>query len=113
MTSTTVTSSTMTPTPASTLTSTGGAEGSEADPNLSGSLTAALDRFEAAPHDSIMGSRQVINMLLDLWADTQAEGPEVARPVEQLLTRLVTRQYTTPAELDAMTDEIRLVAAHR
>ncbi len=103
----------MAPTPAPTLTLTGATDTSGASPNLSGPLAAALDRFEAKPRDSIMGSRRVIDPLLDLWADTQAEGPEVAGPVERLLTRLVARQYTTPAELDAMTDEIRLAAAHR
>lgn len=107
----------MAPTPVSTVTVTGEASaGTSASGRPStppGPLATALERFETAGRDSIMGSRQVINALLDLWADARAEGPEVAEPVERLLTRLVARQYTTPAELDVMTDAVRLAAAHR
>jgi hypothetical protein len=65
-------------------------------------LEVAIDRFLAAHVDTIVPAGRAVNDLLDVWAAAQTVSAEAAAPVERLLTALVSRDYTTPAELAAV-----------
>ena len=75
---------------------------------------AFLDRAIAAldPYlrEGIIPSRQVIDPLLDVWSAAQSVDPDVARPVEELLTVLISRTTTTPAELVGTLDQVQIAA---
>jgi hypothetical protein len=60
--------------------------------------------------DSIVPTGYLINPLLDVWSAAHAIGPTVARPVEELLTVFISRSTTTPAELVATFDLVRIAA---
>jgi hypothetical protein len=55
-----------------------------------------------------MSAAQIINPLLDVWSAAQSIHPSVARPVEDLLTALVSGSATTRQELLAVLDEVRI-----
>ena len=75
---------------------------------------AFLDRAIAAldPYlrEGIIPSRQVIDPLLDVWSAARSVDPDVARPVEELLTVLISRTTTTPAELVGTLDHVQIAA---
>ena len=52
----------------------------------------------------------LINPLLEVWEAANAVHPAVARPVEEFLTVLIHRTTVTPAEVNAMVDEVRVLA---
>ena len=52
----------------------------------------------------------LINPMLGLWEAANAIHPAVARPVEEFLTMLIHRTTVAPAEVNAVLDEIRVLA---
>jgi len=52
----------------------------------------------------------VINPLLEVWEAASAIHPAVARPVEGFLTALIHRTTVTPTEINAVADEVRVLA---
>jgi hypothetical protein len=69
-----------------------------------------MTALEPYMRETIIPAAQVINLLLDVWSAAQSIHPSVALPVEGLLTILVRRSATTPSELAATLDEIRIAA---
>ncbi len=52
----------------------------------------------------------LINPMLEVWEAANAVHAAVARPVEELLTVLIHRTTVTPAEVEAVVDEVRVLA---
>jgi hypothetical protein len=73
-------------------------------------LEEALAAIQPYMREQIIPAAQVINSLLDVWGAAQSIHASVARPVEDLLTALVSRSATTPSELVATLNEVGLVA---
>ena len=69
-------------------------------------LQQAVETFRAAHRDATMSAHQLINPLLDLWSLASAVDHTAAAPIAALLTALVDRSLTTPAELGGCMDEI-------
>jgi hypothetical protein len=70
----------------------------------------AIAAFEPYMRESLIPAGQLINPLLDVWSVARSIHPSVARPVEELLTSLVSRSATTPGELVATLDNVRIAA---
>ena len=70
-------------------------------------LLASVEEFLAAHSDTVISASRTINPLLVLWELAVLVDPSVAAPVEMLLTVLVHRELTTPAELAHTAAEIR------
>jgi hypothetical protein len=75
-----------------------------------GSLDAAIAALTPYLQERIIPSGQVINPLLDVWTAAESVDPSVARPVEELLTALISRTTTTPSELVAALDTVQIAA---
>jgi hypothetical protein len=80
----------------------------DADEAAVGSLESAVAALNPYMQERIIPSRQIINPLLDVWSAAQSVDPSAARPLEELLTVLISRTTTTPAELVAALDEMRI-----
>jgi hypothetical protein len=52
----------------------------------------------------------LINPMLGLWEAANTIHPAVARPVEEILTMLIHRTTVAPAEVNAVLDELRVLA---
>jgi hypothetical protein len=74
------------------------------------SLDETVAALEPYLRDRIIPTGMVINPLLDVWGAAQSMDASVARPIEELLTVLVSRSATTPGELVAALDEVRVGA---
>jgi hypothetical protein len=74
-------------------------------------LRGALGRFRAAHAEPMLSAHQMINPLLDLWGLAAAVGDRAPAPIEAMLTALVGRCLTTPAELGACLDEVEAIVA--
>ncbi len=57
-----------------------------------------------------IATTSLINPMLEVWEAAHAIHPAVARPVEEFLTTLIHRTTVTPAEINAMADEVRVLA---
>jgi hypothetical protein len=58
-----------------------------------------IDTTERMLHDSIIPAGAVADVLLDLWSTVHDVDHAAAVPLEELMTTLVRRSYTTPTEL--------------
>jgi hypothetical protein len=74
------------------------------------SIDEAVAALEPYLREKTIPTGLVINPLLDLWGVLQSIDASVARPIEGLLTVLVSRSVTTPGELVAALDEVRVAA---
>ena len=57
-----------------------------------------------------IATTSLINPMLEVWEAANAIHPAVARPVEEFLTVLIHRTTVTPAEADAVADQVRGLA---
>jgi hypothetical protein len=57
-----------------------------------------------------IATTSLINPMLGVWEAANAIHPAVARPVEKLLTMLIHRTTVTPADINAVVDEVRVLA---
>ena len=73
-------------------------------------LDQAVTALESYLREKIIPAAQVINPLLDVWSAAKSVDPSVALPVEELLTTLVSRSATTPSEVLAALDDVRIAA---
>jgi hypothetical protein len=73
-------------------------------------LDQAVAALESHLREKIIPAAQVINPLLDVWSAAKNIHCSVALPVEDLLTTLVSRSATTPSELLAALDDVRITA---
>jgi hypothetical protein len=74
------------------------------------SLDRAVETLEPYLQEQVIPTGLVINPLLDVWGAAQSIDASVAQPIEELLTALICRSATTPAELVAVLDEMRIAA---
>jgi hypothetical protein len=77
-------------------------------PSTALALDQAVAALESYLREKIILAGHVINPLLDVWSAAESIHPSVALPVEDLLTRLVSRSATTPAELLAALNDLRI-----
>lgn len=68
----------------------------------------AVAALEPYMHENVIPTGYVINPLLDVWSAASSLGPDVTRPIEELLRALVSRNTTNPRELVAALDELRI-----
>jgi hypothetical protein len=80
------------------------------DDEAIGSLESAIAALGPYLRERNIPSGQVINPLLDVWTLARRVNPGVARPVEELLTALISRTTTTSAELVTALDEVQIAA---
>ena len=73
-------------------------------------LDDAVAALEPYMREKMIPTGRVINPLLDVWSVARGIHPTVALPVEGLLTALISRSATTPPELVAALDEVRIAA---
>jgi hypothetical protein len=59
----------------------------------------AVDETERRLNDSIVPAGRAVDILLDLWSIVHDVDRVAAVPLEELMTTLVRRSYTTPTEL--------------
>jgi hypothetical protein len=71
-------------------------------------LTIELDELQKKFAGNVHSVSRVINPLLSAWSLAHEIDPEVARPLEALLTSLSHRVLTTEGELASAIDEVRL-----
>jgi hypothetical protein len=83
----------------------------DVSPATDRALDEAIAALESYLREKIIPAAQVINPLLDVWSAAKSIDPSVALPVEDLLTTLVSRSATTPSELLAALDDVRIAAA--
>lgn len=76
-------------------------------------LTAALDDLSSKFAGNVSSVSRVINPLLNVWSLAHEIDPEVARPLEGLLSALAHRVLTTQTELGTAIDAVRLALATR
>jgi hypothetical protein len=82
----------------------------DVSPATDGALDEVIAPLESYLREKIIPAAQVINPLLDVWSAAKSIDPSVALPVEELLTTLVSRLATTPSELLAALDDVRVAA---
>ena len=82
----------------------------DVSPATDGALDQAIAALESYLRERIIPAAQVINPLLDVWSAAKNIHPSVALPVEDLLTTLVSRSATTPSEVLAALDDVRIAA---
>ena len=82
----------------------------DVSPATDGALDDAIAAVESYLREKIIPAAQVINPLLDVWSAAKNIHPSVALPVEDLLTTLVSRSATTPSEVLAALDDVRIAA---
>ncbi|HVB07205.1 MAG TPA: hypothetical protein VNF07_13255 [Acidimicrobiales bacterium] len=77
-------------------------------------LTTALDDLTKKFAGNVTSVSRIINPLLNVWSEAHAIDPEIAEPLEGLLTALAHRVLTTDSELATAVDEVRLrLARHQ
>jgi hypothetical protein len=74
------------------------------------SVDEAIAGLDPYLREKIIPTGVVINPLLDVWSAAQSIDANVARPIEELLTVLVSRSATTPGELVAALDRVQIAA---
>jgi hypothetical protein len=82
----------------------------DVSPPTDGALDQAVASLESCLREKIIPAAQVINPLLDVWSAAESVHPSVALPVEELLTTVVSRSATTPSEMLATLDDLRIAA---
>jgi hypothetical protein len=70
----------------------------------------AIAALEPYMRENFIPAGQVINPLIDVWSVAHNIHPSVARPVEELLTALVSRSTTTASEVATTLDNVRIAA---
>jgi hypothetical protein len=76
-------------------------------------LETAIETFLATFHEPAISASRPINALLQIWGLATDIDPEVAQPVEGLLTALVGRELTTADELASVMEDLRLGLVER
>ena len=82
----------------------------DVSPATARALDRAVAALESYLREKIIPAAQVINPLLDGWRAAKNIHPGMALSVEDLLTTLVSRSATTPSELLAAWDDVRIAA---
>lgn len=89
-------------------------QGTEPEVDVDGQSLARLDEAIATASmyltEKWIPTTSVINPFLEVWEAPNAVHPAVARPVEEFLTLLIHRTTVTPAEINALADEVRVLA---
>jgi hypothetical protein len=77
--------------------------------NVRDQLLAAAEELRAAHAQEVaVSTSRLLNPLLDLWSLASELGPQVAAPVEELLTVYAgPRDLASPAELKELVDRLR------
>lgn len=72
-------------------------------------LLAAAEELRASHADEVaVSTSRLVNPLLDIWSLATELGPQVAAPVEELLTVYVgPRDLASPAELEELVERLR------
>jgi len=90
-----------------------GVERREAEVDCDDKALARLDEAIAMTSayltDEWIPTTSLINPMLEVWEAAHAIHPAVARPVEEFLTALIHRTTVTPAEIDAVAKEVKLL----
>lgn len=76
-------------------------------------LMADLDELSSKFAGSVNSVSRVINPLLAVWSEAHEIDPELAEPLEPLLTAFAHRVLTTDTELGSAIDEVRLRLTRR
>jgi hypothetical protein len=76
-------------------------------------LTTALDELSARFAGNVSSVSRVINPLLEVWSQAHEIDPQLAEPLESLLSALAHRVLTTKDELGSAIDQVRLRLAER
>jgi hypothetical protein len=82
----------------------------DVSPATARALDQAVAALESYLGEKIIPAARVINPLLDVWSAAKSIYPSVGLPVEDLLIALVSRSTTTPSELLAALDDVRIGA---
>jgi hypothetical protein len=72
-----------------------------------------LDKLTERFGGSVNSVSRVVKPLLDVWSEAHEIDPELAEPLEPLLSAFAHRVLTTETELSAAIDEVRLRLVRR
>jgi len=82
----------------------------ECDDQMMPGLDQAIATASTYLTENWIATTALINPMLEVWEAANAVHPAVARPVEEFLTVLIHRTTVTPAEVNAMMDQVRVLA---